>query len=308
MANSNHLVMDVSGRVNVTDVESVCSAVLAIIGARYPGADFGILKRLFSDFAALYRGELEGFLACDTSYHDIQHVLDVTLAMARLIDGFECDHSADQQLGPELAVIGLIVALFHDSGYIRRHGETGISNGAEYTRIHVSRSAQFMAEYLPSIGRSDLVDLTGRLVHFTGYELMPDEIDVPSDKLRSLGCLVGTADVIAQMADPAYLEKCRDRLFPEFEVGGIARQTLADGSEQVMYASAEDLLRKTPGFIKTTISNRLDGHFGGLYRHAGSHFGGRNLYMEALEKNCNHLESLIAQNDPALLAGPALRP
>lgn len=310
MANSNRLVMDVSGNVDVTDVQSVCDAVLAIFSRRYPGEDFALIKRLFSDFAALYRGELDGFLACDTSYHDIQHVLDVTLAMARLLDGYERDHShePDAQLGPERAFIGIIVALFHDSGYIRRQGETGITNGAEYTRIHVSRSARFMAEYLPTIGRTDLVAVTGQLVHFTGYELMPDDIEVADEKYRSLGCLVGTADVIAQMADPAYLEKCRDRLFPEFEVGGIARQTMPDGSEQVMYASPEDLLRKTPGFIKTTISNRLDGHFGGLYRHVESHFGGRNLYMEALEKNCQHLESLIAKNDPSLLAGPALRP
>lgn len=308
MTTGNQLVLDVSGTVDVTDVQAVRDAVLAIITGRYPGVDFAILERLFSDFAALYRGELAGFLACDTSYHDIQHVLDVTLAMARLIDGFEIDHGGEDQLGPELAVIGIIVALFHDSGYIRRKGETGISNGAEYTRIHVSRSARFMAEYLPSIGRSDIVGLTGKLVHFTGYEFAPDEIELDNDKLRALGCMVGTADVIAQMADPAYLEKCRDRLFPEFEVGGIARQVLPDGTEQVMYSSAEDLLRKTPTFIKTTITNRLDGHFGGLYRHVESHFGGDNLYMDALERNCQHLEALIAKNDPTLLNGPALRP
>lgn len=308
MTTGNNLVLDVSGTVDVTDVQAVRDAVLAIITGRYPGVEFAILERLFSDFAALYRGELAGFLACDTSYHDIQHVLDVTLAMARLIDGFEADHPAVDQLGPELAVTGIIVALFHDSGYIRRQGETGISNGAEYTRIHVSRSARFMAEYLPSIGRSDIVGLTEKLVHFTGYEFAPDEIELDNDKLRALGCMVGTADVIAQMADPAYLEKCRDRLFPEFEVGGIARQVLPDGTEQVMYSSAEDLLRKTPSFIKTTITNRLDGHFGGLYRHVESHFGGANLYMDALERNCQHLEALIAKNDPALLNGPALRP
>lgn len=308
MGNSNRLAMDVSGVIDVTDVSAVREAVLRIVSGRYSGADFSILQRLFDDFAALYRGELAGFLACDTSYHDIQHVLDVTLAMARLIDGYEHDHDRRDQLGPELAIVGLIVALFHDSGYIRRQGETGISNGAEYTRIHVSRSARFMAEYLPSIGRSDIIDITGRLVHFTGYEYTPNEIEVDSEKWRTLGCLVGTADVIAQMADPAYLEKCRDRLFPEFELGGIARQTLPDGSEQVTYASPEDLLLKTPGFIKNTITQRLDGHFRGLYRHVEAHFGGRNLYMEALERNCAHLEALIARNDPSLLAGSALRP
>jgi hypothetical protein len=309
MEHSEHLTMDVSGTVDVTDPQSVCDAVLSIFSIRYPEADLTVVQRLYEDFAALYRGELTGFLACDTSYHDIQHVLDVSLAMARLIDGYEENQTkADRLLGPELAKIGLIVALYHDSGYIRRQSESGIHNGAEYTRIHVSRSAQFLAEYLPTINRQDIVELAGKLVHFTGYELTPDQIDIDDPKLRTLGGLIGTADVIAQMADPAYLEKCRDRLFPEFEAGGIARQQLPDGSEKVMYSSAEDLLLKTPDFIKSTITNRLDGHFGGLYRHVEAHFGGCNRYMEALEKNCRHLEMLIAQNDPALLSGSALRP
>ncbi len=312
MNQTSRFTMDVSGTINVSDPESVCTAVLAILRKRYrtggQAYDFSIIERVYADFAALYRGELAGFLACDTSYHDIQHVLDVSLAMARLLDGYDGSRPEVEQLGPELAIIGMIVALFHDSGYIRRANETHIKHGAEYTKIHVSRSGRFMAEYLPSVGREDIVELTGKLVHFTGYEFTPDQIELDDPKLRILGGLVGTADVIAQMADPAYLEKCRDRLFPEFELGGIARQTLDDGSEQVLYESAEDLLIKTPQFIKGTITGRLDGHFDGLYREVEPHFGGHNLYMEALERNCDHLESLIAQGDPALLTGPALRP
>lgn len=308
MQTAKPLTLDVSGQVDVSVPEAVCNAVMVILQRRYPAHDFSIIQRLYADFAALYRGELDGFLACDTSYHDIQHVLDVSLAMARLMDGYDAEQPPEQQLGADLAEIGLIVALFHDAGYIRRRNETAIKHGAEYTKIHVSRSARFMAEYLPGIGREDIIELCGKLVHFTGYELSPDQIDVAEPKLRVLGCLVGTADVIAQMADPGYLEKCRDRLFPEFELGGVARQTLADGSEQVVYESAEDLLIKTPEFIKKTITDRLDGHFGGLYRKVEVHFGGQNLYMDALEQNCRHLESLLVKDDPSLLFSPALRP
>ncbi|WP_235015518.1 hypothetical protein [Oceanicoccus sp. KOV_DT_Chl] len=200
------------------------------------------------------------------------------------------------------------MALFHDSGYIRRQGETGIQNGAEYTKIHVSRSAQFMAEYLPGIGCDHWVELAGKLVHFTGYEYSPEQIELDSPQQRVMGGLAGTADVIAQMADRAYLEKCRDRLYPEFELGGMTRQQQADGSETVLYESAQDLLLKTPAFIKQTIETRLQGHFHGLYHHVAAHFGGRNLYMEALENNCRYLEQLIEENNPALLNQPLLRP
>lgn len=308
MKQGSRLTMDVSGIINVADPQSVCDGVLAIFAKRYPGADFTVLQRVYGDFAALYRGNLKGFLACDTTYHDIQHVLDVSLAMARLLDGYDLKHPKSTQLGPELAVIGMIVALFHDAGYIRREGETDIRHGAEYTKIHVSRSAQFMAEYLPSIGREDIIELTEKLVHFTGYEYTPDQIQLANPRHRIIGGLVGTADVIAQMADPQYLEKCRDRLYPEFELGGLTHQLLPDGSEVVLYESAEDLLRKTPQFIKSTINNRLDKHFQGLYHYVEAHFGGRNFYLEALENNCRHLEQLIAEDDPALLAGNSLRP
>ncbi|MGK0500331.1 MAG: hypothetical protein ACJAYG_001980 [Oceanicoccus sp.] len=300
--------MDVSAAVDVSDPQAVSKAVLAILDARYPAADFSLLTNIYEDFAALYRGELAGFLACDTSYHDIQHVLDVSLAMARLLDGYDRSKPAEQQLGAELALVGMIVALFHDSGYIRRQGETDISHGAEYTKIHVTRSAQFMAEYLPTIGCDSLVELCGKLVHFTGYEFPPDKIELDNPKQRLVGCMAGTADVIAQMADPAYLQKCRDRLYPEFLLGGMTRRQLDDGGEEIIYQDARDLLLKTPAFIKTTIEVRLEGHFGGLYHYVAAHFGGDNLYMQSLQRNFDHLEQLIARQDPTLLDSDALLP
>ena len=300
--------MDITGMVDVTNPSAVAIAVSNILSRRYPEYDFAIVNRIYEDFYALYSGNFPGYLACETDYHDIQHVLDVTLAMARLLDGYDKSHPPAEQLGPELAVIGLIVALFHDSGYIRRKGDTRHLHGAEYTKIHVTRSARYMAEYLPLIGCAELDDLCGKLVHFTGYDFQPDEIELDDPKHRILGCMVGTADVIAQMADPSYLEKCRDRLYPEFEIGGIARELLEDGSEQVVYASAQDLLIKTPEFIKATISHRLDGHFGGLYKYVAAHFGGVNLYMQSLENNCLHLEQLLAMGDESLLVTPSLRP
>ncbi len=298
--------MDITGNIDVTDAGAVCAAVSSIFERRFDGVDFSILEQLYSDFSSLYRGDYPGYLACDTSYHDIHHVLDVTLAMARLVDGYEINHPGDEALGPDLALLGIIVVLFHDSGYIRRSDDTEHEHGAEYAMTHVSRSAEFMAEYLPTIGLQQWVDISGKLVHFTGHEFRPDEIDVDK-KQFVLGSLAGTADVIAQMADIAYLEKCRDRLFSEFEIGGIARQSLPDGSEKVVYESPEDLLEKTPQFIKHTITERLDGFFLGLYHNVEVHFGGKNLYMEALEENCQHLELLLAKKDSSLLKS-SLRP
>ncbi len=54
------------------------------------------------------------------------------------------------------------------------------------------------------------VPISTRIVHFTGYEIKLDQIQLTDPRDRKLGHLLGTADLIAQMADRCYLEKCRD--------------------------------------------------------------------------------------------------
>jgi hypothetical protein len=292
---------DVTGAVDVSNPDSVCAAVLAIFRKRYRGAELSAIAQLFADFGRLYRGEYPGFFACDTQYHDMQHVLDVTLAAARFIDGYEAGQSRAARLGPTLAITGIAVALFHDSGYIRRRGDTRHLHGAEYTKTHVSRSARFLADYLPGMGLAKEAEVAAKLVHYTGYEFEPHSIELDDAKGHILGALIGSADVMAQMADRAYLEKCRDRLYGEFELGGVTREIDDRGAVQVRYASPADLLKQTPGFIRRTIDDRLEGLFGGIYRCVDAHFGGSNPYMDAVERNRSRLENLLAQNDERLL-------
>lgn len=300
-------VFDVTGSVDVTDPKSVCQSVIDIMLARYTGADFTILNAVYDDFSALYQGRYAGYVACETPYHDIQHVLDVSLAVVRLIDGYDKTHIDSEQLGAELAVLAVIVALFHDSGYIRTVDDSLSSHGAEYTKTHVSRSADFLNHYLPSIGLEKWVSLSKQLVHFTGYEIAIDDIAVTESKHRILGALIGTGDVIAQMADVAYLDKCRDRLYPEFELGGMLTRQRDDGSVEVFYSSPEDLLIKTPAFMSKTITERLDGHFGSVYHYMDAHFDGPNYYMRAVETNYHYLQSLLKKQDLELLKQPLNR-
>ncbi|MEH6568016.1 MAG: hypothetical protein V7709_02995 [Halioglobus sp.] len=286
--------MDVSNAVDVTDPSAVGQIVRDLLGSRYPDIDLEIIDTLVIDFARLYRGQFPGFRACDLNYHDLQHVLDVTLAMARLMEGYEMSHAPDQQLGAEMALIGIACALFHDSGYIRRTHDTRHRNGAAYTRTHVSRGARFLAEYLPTVGLGHIVPVCQRLVHFTGYELNPQEIESDSREERLLGTLLGTADLIAQMADAEYLRKCHDYLYAEFEAGGMAGGNGNYSSTGIIYQSPQHLLESTPNFIREAITVRLDGYFDGVYRYAGTFFGGPNLYMNAIADNSTKLQERLA--------------
>ena len=288
---------DVTNRVNVENPDEVRDAVLSLFAARYPGADLAPLRQAFNDVKALFAGRFPGYLPCDTLYHDLRHTLDMTLAMARLLDGHDRALAPADQSGVRRAMLGVVVALLHDSGYLKRASEGHIENGAVYTKIHVSRSGDFLVRYLPQIGFADEAGAASKLVHFTGYEMDIDDIMLHDPKDRLLGCLVGTADLIGQMSDRMYLEKCREFLYPEFVWGSIARETLADGREIVRYASPEDLMLKTPGFYEYVARQRMEKKLGGADRYAEAHFDGPSLYQAEIDRNMHFLKEAIEQAD-----------
>ena len=288
---------DVTNKINVEDPDQVRDAVLALFTARYPGADLAPLRRAFEDINALFTGRFPGYLPCDTLYHDLRHTLDMTLAMARLLDGHDRALAAPDQIGARRAMLGVVIALLHDSGYLKRASEAHVENGAVFTKIHVSRSADFLLRYLPQLGYAEEAGAAAKLVHFTGYEMDIDDIMVHDPKDRLLGCLVGTADILGQMSDRMYLEKCREFLYPEFVWGRIARETLADGREIVRYASPEDLMLKTPGFYEYVARQRIDKKLGGADRFAAAHFDGPSLYQAAIDRNMQFLKEAIEQAD-----------
>ncbi len=288
---------DVTNRVNVENPDAVRDAVLSLFATRYPGADLAPLRRAFSDVKALFTGRFPGYLPCDTLYHDLRHTLDMTLAMARLLDGHDRALAPADQIGARRAMLGVVVALLHDSGYLKRASEGHIENGAVFTKIHVSRSGDFLVRYLPQLGFAEEAGAASKLVHFTGYEMDIDDIMLHDPKDRLLGCLVGTADLIGQMSDRMYLEKCREFLYPEFVWGSIARETLADGREIVRYASPEDLMLKTPGFYEYVARQRMEKKLGGADRYAEAHFDGPSLYQAEIDRNMQFLKEAIEQAD-----------
>jgi hypothetical protein len=288
---------DVTNRVNVEDPARVHDAIASIFGARYPGVDFSVLGHAFQDFQDLYKGCLPGYLGCDTLYHDLRHTLDVTLAMARLIDGHERASAAPDRLGPRRATLGVLIALLHDSGYLKRTSEAHVENGAIFTKVHVSRSADFVTSYLPRLGFAAEAPVAAQLVHFTGYELDIDDIQVAHRADRLLGWMLGTADLVGQMSDRMYLEKCREFLYREFVLGSVAREHLADGREIVRYSSAEDLMFKTPGFYEYVARTRIDRKLGGVDRYAEAHFGGPDPYRVEIDRNMDFLRLAIENGD-----------
>jgi hypothetical protein len=282
---------DVTDTVQVSSPAAVREAVLELYEDTWPGAPREALETALTDFERLFTGQTPGYLGVDTVYHDLQHSQDVVLAMARLMAGYEKSHPDGPHLGAERALVAMITALFHDSGYIRETNESEISNGAVFTRNHVTRSARYLAKYLPNAGFGDWVPIATRVVHYTGYEVPLDLLRVADPRDRLIGHLLGTADMLAQMADRCYLEKCRDRLYAEFVLGDIAVHAAA-GGVKVLYGSGLDLLRQTPQFIASTIDDRLGTAFDHSYCHVEPLYGGDNPYMNAIRQNVQFLKTL----------------
>jgi hypothetical protein len=293
---------DVTNSVQVSSPQAVLAAVEALYRPTWPGLSLEPLARAFGHFERLFAGEVQGFHGVDTVYHDRQHTLDITLALARLIVGYERQHAAPARLGGPRAMVGLLTGLFHDVGYLRRADDLESVNGAEFTRTHVARGARFLAEYLPGLGFGAWVPVVSEIIHFTGYEVPFERIEarVADPRDIAIGHLLGTADMIAQMADRCYLEKCRDRLYAEFVLGGVALPC-DDGKAQVKYASGLDLLRQTPDFVSDVRVKRLDGDFHGAYRYLEVLYGGHNPYIEAIERNLEYLRQILRSESWQLL-------
>jgi hypothetical protein len=303
---------DITNTVRVSSAPDVARAVARLLLTTWPDADIAPMRRAFTDFDDMFAGRKPGFAGVDTVYHDTQHSLDVTLAMARLVAGYEQQVDPLWQLGSARAVAGVIMALFHDVGYLRRPFDTGCTNGAELTRVHVSRGVEFLNEYFPTLGLSQWASVSASILHFTGYERPLADIVVADARDRRMGHLLGTADMIAQLADRCYLEKCRDRLYPEFVLGGMALGATGIGTATVRYASGLDLLRQTPGFVAHTRQQRLDGEFASAYHYLEVLFDGVNPYLESIERNLAFLDQvlrseswrMLRRNPPLFAAEP----
>jgi hypothetical protein len=294
---------DVTDSVQVSSPPAVLAAVEALFRPTWPQLSTQPLVRAFEHFERLFAGEVAGFHGVDTVYHDRQHTLDITLALARLLVGYERQHEAEaQRLGGARATVGVLTGLFHDVGYLRRSDDRDSRNGAEFTRTHVSRGARFLEEYLPVLGFADWVPVATQIIHFTGYEVpfarIEERVAEPRDIM--VGHLLGTADMIAQIADRCYLEKCRDRLYAEFVLGGVALP-FSEGNPQVKYASGLDLLRQTPDFIADVRAQRLERDFRCAYRYLEILYGGGNPYIEAIDRNVEYLRQILRSESWQLL-------
>lgn len=260
------------------DPDEVWARAVDIVRRIDPAFDFSLSRMAFGDVIRLFRGEYPGYRAISTLYHNLHHTLDVFLCAVRLLHGV---HLSGNRLGNDEITRIMIAALMHDVGYAQLKGDN-TGTGAKYTQIHVGRSIDFMRSYFAGKSfPSDWATLLEPMIRCTDPSIVPSRINFPDERTRLLGWIVGTADLVGQIADRTYLEKL---LFLYFE---FKEAQLGD------YQSTHDLLRRTQSFYELT-RKKLDGEFGGIYALLAFHFNDRfgverNYYLESIEKNIAYL-------------------
>ncbi|MBM4300361.1 MAG: hypothetical protein FJ121_02360 [Deltaproteobacteria bacterium] len=267
------------------DPQKILEEVTKIVRLMYPAANFNPVQDVFKDVVKLFRGEYPGYRACNTWYHNLRHTTDCLLAMARLIHG---GFIQGMVMEARDVALGLIAALLHDTGYIQT-AEDDYGTGAKYTMVHVERSIEFMKIYFAQHGyASEDFLFCSKCLECTGLEVKIGELAFISRHHETLGQMLGTADLLGQMADRTYLERL-PFLYHEFKEGGVQG-----------FADELDLLQKTPAFWEFT-QKRLAGELGGVDRFMRGHFRVRwgidlDMGREAVEKNIAYLQFILANH------------
>lgn len=247
--------------------------------------DYDLLEDIYGDILKIFNGAYPGYRASSTRYHNIDHTNSVVLALIRLAHGLVVE---GYTISARSLMLGLIGALFHDSGLIQTTDDLE-GTGAKYTVGHEERSICLMSAQLKlKKFHPAAIDDCAQIIRCTTMKLSPSQISFSSQEIELMAKALSTADLLAQMADRFYLEKL-PFLFMEFEEGGLQK-----------FESPFDLFRKTESFYHSVVRKRLRNDLSGVDKLMQSHFRNylgidRDLYAEAISKNLEHLK--ILEND-----------
>ncbi|MGA1823994.1 MAG: hypothetical protein ACMUIP_04955 [bacterium] len=264
----------------------VFDEVKYIISTISPDFSLEPIAKTFKDVVDLFEGRYPGYKKCNTLYHDLNHTMSAMLAMTRLIHGAIL---LGETVSNKNITLGLISALMHDTGYIQDVRDTE-GTGAKYTLTHISRSIEFMNNYFVknNFSEKDFRNCKD-ILECTGLSTKIHKIEFRSRAIELLGKMMGTADLLGQMADRLYLEKLI-YLYYEFQEGGVTG-----------YDNEFNLLKSTFSFFGIT-ERRLGGELGSVYKYMLPHLKerwniDRDLYKEAIEKNEKYLKFILQNHE-----------
>lgn len=273
-----------SPEVDTRDLGAVQAQVLAIYRQLFPSGDPANITNPFFWTHDAFTGRHPNYLPIDAKYHDFEHTLQGTLALARLLHGYAAAQ-ATPLLTQRAFELGIIAILLHDTGYLK-HRSDPEGTGAKYTLVHVSRSAEFARTLLSEKGfPPQEIRAVQNMIRCTGINAELPSIPFQSELERLVGYALGTADLLGQMAAGDYIDKL-ETLYQEFdESNRYNHKTTGPG----IFTSAVELRANTPVFWNKYVLPKVENDFGGMHRFLADS-SGRNPYLEQIEANIARLQ------------------
>jgi hypothetical protein len=275
--------------VDTRDLSAVQREVESIFTSLFPEEDGCFIPQAFGWAEQFFSGKYPGYQAIDARYHDLEHTMQGTLCLARLLRGRHFS-GANPVLTPGMFELGLLAILMHDTGYLKRTDDIQ-GTGAKYTLTHVRRSAEFARIFLSEKGYNQgQINVVQDMIRCTGVNVDLSSIPFASDLEKTVGFALGTADLLGQMAAADYVEKL-PVLFLEF--AEAAKFGGGPSSRAISFRSAEELMCNTPTFWQNYVLPKIQKDFGNLYRFLNDPYPeGPNFYFDAIEANIAKLRKL----------------
>lgn len=279
--------------VDTKDPAAVEQEVQAAYLAMFPDGDTAYVGHAFQWAREAFEGRYKDYLPIDALYHDLEHTLQGTLCMARLL---RSRHEAGGRpaLNRRMFELGVLAILLHDTGYLKRQGDTE-GTGAKYTLTHVARSVQFAEELLTEKGFSIAeIRSVQNMIRCTGVHVDLSRIPFQGEVERVVGYALGTADLLGQMSAEDYIDKL-DILYAEFEESAKYYEGKMVGT--LDFASAGDLTRRTPSFWSGYVLPKLERDFWGMHRFLNRPYpAGSNDYVSQINANMERLRERLTQS------------
>src|ERR1700736_1367214 len=238
----------------------------------------------------LFHGKTPEFQPCDTAFHDFEHTMQATAAVADLLAAHRKNPiiANPKQRDWELTIAA---AILHDTGYLKRRNDIG-GSGAKYSAIHVGRSCFHAWDLLPPFGftRDELRQIQNAICA-TAISVSMDELPFRDPREWLIGALVATGDMLGQMAAVDYPERLAG-LYLEFREATVFSRLQNAGF--ALHKNLLDLLQGTEKFYNSYVTRMLDQEWRGVYRILDDRQG-ENRYIERIRTNISRV-NLMARS------------
>jgi hypothetical protein len=259
---------------------STTELVNRVVREAFGDAQSALCDDLVKFSLELFHGNTSRFQPCDTAFHDFDHTMHATAAVADLLGAHRHNPviASLTQRDWELAIAAIV---FHDTGYLKQRGDID-GSGAKYSSIHVGRSCFNAWDLLPGFGfANDELRQIQHAICATGISVRMEQIPFRDTREWLIGAIVATGDMLGQMAAEDYPERLAG-LYLEFREATAFSRLKATGL--AMYRSLLDLLSSTEKFYHGYVTQMLEQEWKGIYGVLDDSHG-NNRYIDRIRTN-----------------------